>query len=146
MPVIVGLGIPADSPNPEAGAAVIEFLTRPETQGEVLAQLGFYPVVSGVDFSNLSAGIQIEADVVAAQANASDALPALLPIGLGDRGGEINEIFRGAFDRIVLNGEDIATVLNEQGDLLQALFDETGAPCWAPDPAGDGPCQVKTAG
>ncbi|NNF56441.1 MAG: extracellular solute-binding protein [Acidimicrobiales bacterium] len=146
MPVIVGLGIPADAPNPEAGAAVIEFLTRPETQGEVLAQLGFYPVVSDVDFSNLSPGIQIEADVVAAQANSSDALPALLPIGLGERGGEINEIFRGAFDRIVLDGEDIATVLNEQGDLLQTLFDETGAPCWAPDPSGDGPCQVTAAG
>ncbi len=146
MPVIVGLGIPADAPNPEAGAAVIEFLTRPETQGEVLAQLGFYPVVADVDFSNLSPGIQIEADVVAAQANSSDALPALLPIGLGERGGEINEIFRGAFDRIVLDGEDIATVLNEQGDLLQTLFDETGAPCWAPDPSGDGPCQVTAAG
>lgn len=146
MPVIVGLGIPADAPNAEAGAAMIEFLTRPETQGEVLAELGFYPVVSGVDFSGLSAGVQIEADTVAAQANASDALPALLPIGLGDRGGEINEIFRGAFDRVVFDGEDIATVLDEQGDLLQTLFDETGAPCWAPDPAGDGPCQVNPAG
>lgn len=146
MPVIVGLGIPADAPDPEAGAAMIEFLTRPDTQGEVLSQLGFYPVVSGVDFSNLSAGIQIEADTVTAQANSADALPALLPIGLGDRGGEINEIFRGAFDRVVFDGEDIATVLDEQGDLLQTLFDETGAPCWAPDPAGDGPCQVNAAG
>ena len=103
-------------------------------------------MVGGVDPSNLSTGVQAEAAVVEAQANSADALPALLPIGLGDRGGEINEIFRGAFDRIVFDGEDIATVLDEQGDLLQTLFDETGAPCWAPDPLGDGPCQVNPAG
>ena len=59
------------------------------------------------------------------------------------KGGEINQIFRNAFDRIVLEGEDIATVLQEEGDNLQALMDETGAPCWAPDPAGDGPCVVN---
>jgi len=91
MPVILGLGIPADAPNPEAGAAVIEYLTRPDVQGEVLSQLGFYPVVAGVDFGDLPAGVQIEADTVTAQANSPDALPALLPVGLGDRGGEINQ-------------------------------------------------------
>ncbi len=146
MPVIVGLGIPADAPNPEAGAAVIEYLTRPEIQGQVLSDLAFFPVVDGVDSSNLPVGVQIEADTVNAQANAPDALPALLPVGLGERGGEINQIFRNAFDRIVLNGEDIATVLNEEGENLQTLMNETGAPCWAPDPAGDGPCQVNPAG
>ena len=146
MPVILGLGIPADSPNPEAAAKVIEYLTRPDVQGEVLAQLGFYPVVDGVDFSNLPAGIQIEADTVTAQANAPDALPALLPVGLGDRGGEINQIFRNAFDRIVIDGEDIASALDAEGDNLQTLFDETGAPCWDPDPITDGPCLVNGLG
>ena len=56
---------------------------------------------------------------------------------------EINQIFRNAFDRIVLNGEDIATVLEEEGENLQTLMNETGAPCWAPDPLGDGPCVVN---
>ena len=143
MPVVVGLGIPADAPHPEAGADLIEYLTRPEVQGMVLNDLGFFPVVAGVDTANLPQGIGIEAGAVAAQASASDALPALLPVGLGERGGEINQIFRNAFDRIVLNDEDIATVLNEEAVNLQALMDETGAPCWAPDPASDGPCQVK---
>ncbi|MFT5193356.1 MAG: multiple sugar transport system substrate-binding protein [Cellvibrionaceae bacterium] len=146
MPVIVGLGIPADAPNPEAGAEMIEFLTRPDVQGAVLKELGFFPVVDGVDFSSLSDGVAIEAGAVTKQATAPDALPALLPVGLGDRGGELNQIFRNAFDRIVLDGEDIETVLNEEGDSLQALMSETGAPCWAPDPAGDGPCQVAPAG
>ena len=143
MPVVVGLGIPADAPHPEAGADLIEYLTRPEVQGEVLNELGFFPVVAGVDTSSLPVGIGIEAETVTAQASASDALPALLPVGLGERGGEINQIFRNAFDRIVLDGEDIETVLAEEAANLQALMDETGAPCWAPDPASDGPCQVN---
>jgi multiple sugar transport system substrate-binding protein len=143
MPVIVGLGIPADAPHPEAGAELIEYLTRPEVQSMVLSELGFFPVVAGVDTTNLPEGIGIEAEAVSAQANASNALPALLPVGLGERGGEINQIFRNAFDRIVLNGEDIETVLNEEAANLQALMEETGAPCWAPDPASDGPCQVE---
>lgn len=146
MPVIVGLGIPADAQNPDEAAAVIEYLTRPEIQAQVLGELAFFPVVGGVDFSDLPEGVQIEAEAVNKLVNSPDAIPALLPVGLGERGGEINQIFRNAFDRVVFDGEDIATVLNEEGDSLQALLDETGAPCWAPDPASDGPCVVNPAG
>ncbi|MGH2541809.1 MAG: extracellular solute-binding protein [Ardenticatenaceae bacterium] len=143
MPVIVGLGIPNTAPNPEGGAELINYLTTPEVQAAVLRELGFFPVVSGVDTSDLPEGIGIEAAAVEAQANASDALPALLPVGLGERGGEINQIYRNAFDRIVIEGEDIQTVLEEEAANLQALMDETGAPCWAPDPPSEGPCQVE---
>jgi multiple sugar transport system substrate-binding protein len=143
MPVVVGLGIPADAPHPDAAVDLIDFLTRPDIQGTVLNDLGFFPVVSGVDFSGLPEGVAIEADTVTAQSSAPDALPALLPVGLGERGGEINQIFRNAFDRVVLDGEDVDTVLAEEGANLQALMNETGAPCWAPDPASSGPCQVK---
>ena len=143
MPVIVGLGIPADAANPEGAAALIDYLTTPEVQAKVLNELGFFPVVSGVDFSSLPEGVAIEAGAVTAQASSSDALPALLPVGLGDRGGEINQIYRNAFDRIVINSEDIATVLDEEGTNLEALMNETGAPCWAPDAPSDGPCQVN---
>jgi multiple sugar transport system substrate-binding protein len=142
MPVIAGLGIPADAPNPEGAERLIEFLTRPETQGMILRELAFFPVVGGVDFSGLPAGVAREADAVTAQANAPDALPALLPVGLGERGGEFNQIFRNAFDRIVLNGEDITTVLDEEAANLRALMRETGAPCWAPDEPSVGPCPV----
>ena len=143
MPVIVGLGIPAASQNPEGGAALIEYLTRPEVQGMILKDLGFFPVVAGVDTTDLPVGIGIEAGAVAAQSSSADALPALLPVGLGARGGEINQIFRNAFDRVVLNGEDVQTVLDAEAANLQLLFDETGAPCWAPDAPSVGPCQVK---
>ncbi|RME81310.1 MAG: carbohydrate ABC transporter substrate-binding protein, partial [Caldilineae bacterium] len=143
MPVIVGLGIPSTAPDPDASAGLIEFLTRPDVQAAVLKSLGFFPVVSGVDFSDLPEGVAIEAGAVEAQATAPDALPALLPVGLGERGGEINQIFRNAFDRVVLEGEDIDTVLSEEAANLQALMNETGAPCWAPDPPSEGPCQVN---
>lgn len=142
MPVIVGLGIPANAPNPEGAAALIEYLTRPDVQAAVLRDLGFFPIVDDVDTSDLPEGVAIELEAVADQSNSADAIPALLPVGLGERGGEINQIFRNAFDRIVLNGEDIQTVLDEEAATLQALMDETGAPCWAPDPIGDGPCQI----
>ena len=143
MPVVVGLAIPSASDNKEGAAALIEFLTRPETQSQVLRELAFFPVVTGVDTEDLPEGVALEAAAVAAQATAEDAIPSLLPGGLGERGGEINNIFRAAFDRIVINGEDIQTVLDEEGANLQTLLNETGAPCWAPDPASDGPCQVQ---
>jgi multiple sugar transport system substrate-binding protein len=143
MPVVVGLSIPNDAPNPEAALELIDYLTQPETQKRVLSELAFFPVVSGVDVSDLPEGVALEAAAVEATVNAPDALPALIPVGLGERGGEINEIFRAAFDRVVIDGEDAATVLEEEAANLQALLDDTGAPCWAPDPASEGPCQVE---
>ena len=143
MPVIVGLGIPSTAPDPDAGSEMIEYLTRPDVQGAVLRDLGFFPVVGGVDTSDLPPGVAIEAEAVELQSTSADALPALLPVGLGERGGEIDQIFRNAFDRIVLDGEEIETVLAEEADNMQTLLDETGAPCWAPDPPSEGPCQVN---
>lgn len=143
MPVIVGLGVPNDAPNPDAAIALIDYLTQPETQAKVLRELAFFPVVGGVDTADLPGGVALEAAAVEATVNAEDAIPALLPVGLGARGGEINEIFRAAFDRVVIDGEDAATVLEEEAGNLQALLDDTGAPCWAPDPASEGPCQVE---
>jgi multiple sugar transport system substrate-binding protein len=143
MPVIVGLGIPQNAANPEGARALIDYLTQPETQQRVLQELAFFPVVSGVDTSDLPEGVALEAGAVEAQANAPDALPALLPVGLGERGGELNQIFRNAFDRVVINGEDVTTVLDQEAANLQSLLDDTGAACWAPDPPSDGPCQVE---
>jgi multiple sugar transport system substrate-binding protein len=143
MPVIVGLGIPKDAPNPDAAKGLIDYLTQPATQAKILKELAFFPVVSGVDTSNLPAGIALEAAAVDATVNADDAVPALIPVGLGARGGDINQIYRNAFDRVVINGEDINTVLEAEAANLKALLDDTGAPCWAPDPPSDGPCQVE---
>ncbi|MBC7815031.1 MAG: carbohydrate ABC transporter substrate-binding protein [Burkholderiales bacterium] len=142
MPVVAGMGIPYTSANPDEAEALIRFMLSPETQSAILSELGFYPVIEGVDTSNLPEGVAIELEAVNATINAPDALPSLLPVGLGARGGEINEIFRNAFNRIVVEGQDIQTVLDEEAATLQTLMDETGAACWAPDPESEGPCQI----
>lgn len=143
MPVVVGLAIPFTSPNPDGAEALIEFLLTPETQASILSALAFFPVVSGVDMSALPENVAMIAAAVDAQGTSPDAIPALLPVGLGERGGEINQIFRNAFNRIVIDGEDIATVLESEGTALNNLLSETGAACWPPDPVSDGPCVVN---
>ncbi len=144
MPVVAGLAVPANAPNPDGAVALIQYLLQPETQSAVLNNLGFFPVVSGVDTSNLPEGVAIEEAAVSAQAAAEDALPALLPVGLGERGNELNEIFKSAANRILLDGEDIQSVLDDEAGNIQAILTDSGAPCWPPDPVGEEACQIET--
>jgi len=145
MPVVAGLAVPYTSPNPDGAEALIEFMLSPETQAAVLNDLGFFPVIADVDTANLSESVAILSGAVQATTSSENALTSLLPIGLGDRGGEFNQLFLNAFNRIVVNGEDIATVLNEEGETLNTLLSETGAPCWSPDPASEEACAVEAA-
>lgn len=142
MPVVAGLAIPATAPSPQGAQDLIAYMAELETQATTLREVGFFPVVEGDLPEDLSAGIQLEADAVRMQTEAEDALPSLLPIGLGDAGGDFNKIFADTFTRIILNGEEIGPVLERQAEALQALMEETGASCWQPDPPSDGPCQV----
>jgi len=144
MPVLAGLAIPATTTNQAGAEALIAYLTQPGTQITTLREVGFFPVAN-VDYPGfVSPGVKLEGEAVTTQINAPDALPALLPQGLGGKGGDFNKVFRDTFTRIVLNGEDITTVLNEQKTALQAIMTETRAPCWSPDPdSGGQPCQVK---
>ncbi len=145
MPVVVGLGIPSQNPPNLAGAkALIKYLTTIRSQAQVPASLGFFPVVSGKLSRSLGPGLLAEAAAIRKQQRAPDASQALLPVGIGAEGGNFNNVYRDTFTRIVRNGENIKTVLKEQGDKLQAIFDKTGAPCWAPDPpSGKARCRVK---
>ncbi|MBK8137071.1 MAG: hypothetical protein IPK52_14800 [Chloroflexi bacterium] len=47
------------------------------------------------------------------QATAEDAIVALLPVGLGARGGELNVFYVDLFNRVIVGGEDPQTVLDE---------------------------------
>lgn len=146
MPVIAGLAIPSSAPDPEGAKAAIRHLLDPATQGITLQQVAFFPVVTGEVQAELDPGTQAELDAVAAQTGAADALPALLPINLGDQGGAYNDVFKNALTQIIIEGGDPATVLAGLAPSLQAIFDSTGAPCWPPDPVSDGPCQVGAGG
>ena len=66
-----------------------------------------------------------------------------MPIGLGDRGGKFNQVFTDTYERIVLGGQDVRAVLDEQAMALKALIDDAKAPCWAPDAPSQGPCPVE---
>lgn len=143
MPVLTGLAIPVGGPNRTEAEQLITYFTDPKTQTLVAQNLGFFPVVSGADTSNLPPGVKLEADAIAVLQSSPDALPALLPVGIGARGGDWNKVYNDTFQRIVIKGEDIQTVLNEQAALMQAILNETKAPCWSPDPPSEGPCQVK---
>lgn len=132
--VVVGLSIPRTAPNPELGARLIEYLTRPATQVMTLQGVGFFPVSPEAGRTVPAGGMKVVADGVVAQSGARDARTALLPVGLGARTGEFTPIYVGAFTRIAIRGEDIQRVLTEEGAKLEELYRATNAPCSPPDP------------
>ncbi len=142
MPVLVGVGIPEGAPNVDGAVQLIEYMLSDEGQVAITQAIGFFPVTGAEVPADAGAAIQAEAADLLAPFASGDALPALLPVGLGERGGEFNEAYRNAFLRIIFDGEDIATVLASEGDRVQEILDSQQAPCWPPDPASDGTCQL----
>jgi multiple sugar transport system substrate-binding protein len=142
MPVLAGLAIPKGAPNRAGAEQLIDYLTQPQQQANTALNLAFFPVTSAPVPAEQSAGIKLESDAVQKQSSAKDAVPSLLPIGLGAKGGDFNNVYLDTFQRIVLKNEDIQTVLNAQAQTLQGIMNDSKAACWAPDPPSDGPCQV----
>jgi multiple sugar transport system substrate-binding protein len=143
MPVIAGLAIPKGAPKRAGAEQLIEYLTQTQQQASTLRELAFFPATGAAMPADLPPGIRLEADAVAKQSAAKDALPSLLPIGLGAKGGEFNKVYLDTFTRIVIKNESPQAVLSEEARTLQSLLDETKAGCWPPDPPSDGPCKVK---
>ncbi len=143
MPVVAGLAIAKDAPNRAQAAAVIEHLLKPATQIATAVEVGFFPVVDAPLPADLPAGVKLLADGIAKTQGAKDAIVALLPVGLGDKGGEFNKVYFDTFQRIVLRGEPIRAVLDAEGQTLRNLMTQTAAPCWAPDKPSQGACPVN---
>lgn len=145
MPVLAGLAIPATAPDQDqdAARALVQYLLQPETQIATLRATNFFPVVDVELPGDLPPSVQAAGAAIAAMSSAPDANPGLLPAGLGSKGGDFNRIFIDTFERIVLAGQDIRTVLDDQRPRLAAIMEETGAPCWAPDAPSEGACPVE---
>jgi multiple sugar transport system substrate-binding protein len=143
MPVLAGLAIPRNAPNPNGAKALIRHLLSLSVQARTLSAVGFFPVVAGRLSKQVSAGLRLESNAVKLQQKHTKALPSLLPIGLGAEGGNFNRVYRDTFTRIVQRKENTRAVLAEQAVALQAIMDKTGAPCWAPDPPSRGACRVR---
>jgi multiple sugar transport system substrate-binding protein len=143
MPVLAGLAIPKTAPNAAGARQLILWMDGISTQARTLGSVGFFPVNGGKLSEKLGPGLLKMNTAVRRAQRGSDALKALLPIGLGSEGGNFNKIYVDTFTRIVIKGESIPDVVNDEATQLQALMNKTGAHCWAPDPPSTGPCQVK---
>jgi multiple sugar transport system substrate-binding protein len=143
MPVIAGVAIPRTAPDMEAAKTLVAHMLKPETQIATLRATNFFPVVD-VDLpDDLPPAVQAAGSAVATMSASADANPGLLPAGLGDKGGDFNRVFVDTFERIVLAGQPIAAVLEDQKQTLVSIMEATGAPCWAPDAPSEGACPVE---
>jgi multiple sugar transport system substrate-binding protein len=130
--VLAGLAIPKNAPDLEEAVALIDYLTHPDVQVQIVEKVGFFPiVVEAADFIPEGPMRVIAAGVVS-QSGAADAVAAFIP-GLGPLGGEFSSMYRDAFTRIVIRGEDIRRVINEVGPEIMKLFEDQGAPLPLPD-------------
>ena len=143
MSVVVGLGIPKTTPNVGGAEALIDYLLKPETQIATLRSNSFFPVIDVTLPGDLDKGLKLEADAVSKQSSAKDAKVVPLPVGLGSQGGNFNTAILNTFQRIVVKGDDIQTVLNEQAAIINKVMTDANAKCWGPDGTSSGPCQVK---
>jgi multiple sugar transport system substrate-binding protein len=143
MPVVAGIAVPRTAPDMAQSLALVAYMLKPETQIATLRATNFFPVIATDLPDDMPASVKASGPAIAAMTGAPDALPALLPMGLGDKGGQFNQVYIDTFERIILGGQDIRAVLDDQAEVLRALMVEANAPCWAPDAASDGPCPVN---
>jgi multiple sugar transport system substrate-binding protein len=143
MQVVAGVGIPKTAPDMEAAKALVAYMLQPETQVATLRATNFFPVIDVALPDDMPASVKASGPAIAAMSGAPDALPVLLPMGLGDLNGQFNQVYADTFERIILGGQDIRAVLDEQAVALRALIDQSGARCWAPDAPSEGPCPVN---
>ena len=143
VPVLAGLAVKIDAPDISGAMALIDYLTQPQTQIVTARAVGFFPVVKATLPSDLEPGLKLAAAAIEKMQSAMDALPALLPIGLGQRGVEFDKVFINTFQLVVLRGQNPRAVLNRQAETLNRLLMETAAPCWQPDPPSTGACRIE---
>ena len=143
MPVLAGVAIPRTAPDMDAAKALVAYMLKPETQIATLRATNFFPVVDVELPDDLPPSVKAAGAAIAAMSGAADANPGLLPAGLGDKGGDFSRVYVDTFERIVLAGQDIRMVLDDQKKVLAAIMTETGAPCWAPDAPSEGACPVE---
>ena len=143
MPLLVGLAVVKGAPDMAEAMALIDYLTQPKTQITLARTVGFFPVVNAKLPPDLDPGLRMGADAIAKMQSAKDALPALPPIGFGQRDAEFDRVFLETFQSIVLRGQKPRPVLDREAETLKRLMSETAAPCWQPDPPSTGACQVQ---
>ncbi len=129
--VLAGLAIPKTSPDFDAAAKLIQYLTTPEVQVKILQGVGFFPVVQEAANAVPSGALQILAKGVSAQASSPDAIVSFIPGGISD---EYKKIYKDTFFKFVIKGEPVdIKFLRAQATKLRQLYLEADAPYPAPD-------------
>jgi len=143
MPVLSGVAIPKGAPDMETSMRLAAYMMQPETQVAALLATNFYPTTDAALPEDLPASARALGPAVNAMTNSPDALPALLPVGLGELGGQFNQVYTDTFERIILANQPVRDVLDQQAQTLRGLIDQAQAPCWLPDAPSEGPCPVE---
>jgi multiple sugar transport system substrate-binding protein len=143
IPVVIGIAVPKTCPDPDGAKRLIRYLTQPSTVEVTLREVGFFPPTTVFSFpTTLGAGIRAEAAAVQQQTTSPKALASLLPVGLKDKVGPYDDVFRAAFNAIVVQRQPIRAALDAKAGELQAILDSVKARCWRPDPPSRGICKV----
>lgn len=143
MTVLSGLSIPKNSADTESVQILVDYLTQPAVQERMLRATGFFPILELAENKGSSDNLKELSKAVGDQSNATDSIPTLLPIGLGESGATFNSIFMLTFSGIVLEGKDITSVLNENSRELQTILDKQDIRCWLPDISEERPCKIE---
>jgi multiple sugar transport system substrate-binding protein len=143
MPVLAGLAVPKGAPDVAKAKELVQYMMQPEQQVATLLATNFFPTTDAPLPADLTKSAQALGPAVTAMTSASDALPSLLPVGLGDKGGQFNQVYIDTFERVVLAGQPVRQVLDEQANVLRQLMIDANAKCWLPDPPSEGPCPVE---
>lgn len=143
MPVLAGFAIPKGAPNQQGAELLINYLTQAPQQVSTAKEEGFFPVTNATVPADLSAGVKLEADAIQMQSTGTGGITTLLPVGLGAKNGDYSKVYVDSFQRIVVKNEAVQTVLDDEAKMMQSIFNDTKAPCWAPDPMGAGVCTLK---
>ena len=67
----------------------------------------------------MPAAVKASGAAIAAMSGAADANPGLLPVGLGELGGKFSQVYSDTFERIILAGQDVRAVLDDQANALK---------------------------
>jgi multiple sugar transport system substrate-binding protein len=143
MPVLAGLAVPRAAHDMDGAMALIDYLSQLDIQLVTARSAGFFPTLKADLSTDPDRGLKMGAAALFKAQSASDALPALPPIGLGERDAEFDKVFMDTFHLIVLRGHNPRVVLDQEAEVLRRLMAEVGAPCWEPDPPGVGACHVQ---
>jgi multiple sugar transport system substrate-binding protein len=143
MPVLAGLAVPQGAPDIEQSKELVEYMMQPKQQVNTLLATNFFPVTDAPIPAGLSPAAQALGAAINAQTSGEEALPALLPVGLGELGGQFNQVYIDTFERIALGNQPIREVLDQQAATLRDLMVQANAPCWLPDEPSEGPCPVE---